>query len=157
MTGDMQVLVTRRAVLRGGSLVVVGGALGWLWARNSAAAKRSAGVGAANDYQYSPHSSQSSGPGRRLVAADAVPVGGGVVVKAARVVVTKDASGAVHGFSAVCTHQGCIVSSVRGGRIQCPCHGSQFDATTGKVLAGPAPAALNAVDVVVVGDVVYAK
>jgi Rieske Fe-S protein len=155
MTGDMQVLVTRRTVLRGGSLAVVGGVVGWLWARNSAAAKRSA----ANDYEYSPHSTQSSGsgPGRRLVAADAVPAGGGVVVKGERVVVTKDASGSVHGFSAVCTHQGCIVSSVRHGRIQCPCHGSQFDATTGKVLAGPAPGALNPVDVVVVGGVVYAK
>jgi Rieske Fe-S protein len=160
MTGDMQVLVTRRTVLRGGSLTVVGGVLGWLWARNSAAAKRSAGVGAANDYEYSPHSDQasgSSGPGRRLVAADAVPAGGGVIVKSARVVVTKDGSGAVHGFSAVCTHQGCIVSSVRQGRIQCPCHGSQFDATTGKVLGGPAPAPLNPVDVVVVTGVVYAK
>lgn len=157
MTGETQVLVTRRGVLRGGSLAVVGGVLGWLWARNSAAAKRSAGVGAANQYEYSPRSAPPSGPGRRLVAADAVPAGGGVIVKAARVVVTKDASGAVHGFSAVCTHQGCIVSSVQHGRIQCPCHGSQFDATTGKVLAGPAPAPLNAVDVVVDGGVVYAK
>jgi len=157
MTGDVQVLVTRRALLRGGSLAVVGGILGWLVARNSAAAKRSAGVGGANGYQYSPRTPSSSGPGRRLVAVDAVPAGGGVVVSGARVVVTKDASGAVHGFSAVCTHQGCIVSSVRHGRIQCPCHGSQFDATTGKVLAGPAPAALNAVDVVVVAGVVYAK
>ena len=158
MTGDMQVLVTRRTVLRSGSVAVVGGVLGWLWARNSAAAKRSAGVGGANDYEYSPHSgSAPSGPGERLVAVDAVPAGGGVVVKGARVVVTKDASGAVHGFSAVCTHQGCIVSSVRQGRIQCPCHGSQFDATTGKVLAGPAPGPLNPVDVVVDGGVVYAK
>jgi len=157
MTGDLQVSVTRRTVLRGGSLAAVGGVLGWLWARNSAAAKRSAGVGAANEYEYSPRSSPPSGPGRRLVTADAVPAGGGVVVKDARVVVTKDASGSVHGFSAVCTHQGCVVSSVRQGRIQCPCHGSQFDATTGKVLAGPAPAPLNPVGVVVVGGMVYAK
>jgi Rieske Fe-S protein len=156
MTGDVQVSVTRRALLRGGSLAVAGGVFGWLWARNSAAAKRSAGAGGANDYQYPPHTVSSPGPGRRLVAVDAVPAGGGVVVKSARVVVTKDASGGVHGFSAVCTHQGCIVSSVRHGRIECPCHGSQFDATTGKVLAGPAPAALNAVDVEVVGGVVYA-
>ena len=158
MTGDVQVSVSRRALLRGGSLAVVGGVVGWLWARDSAAAKRSVGAGGANDYQYPPHaaSSSSSGPGRRLVAVDDVPAGGGVVVKNARVVVTKDASGGVHGFSAVCTHQGCIVSSVRQGRIECPCHGSQFDATTGKVLAGPAPAPLNAVDVEVVGGVVYA-
>ena len=157
MSGDVHVSVTRRAVLRGGSLAVVGGVVGWLLARNSAAAKRSAGVGAANGYQYSPPSTQSSGPGRRLVDAASVPAGGGVVVTKARIVVTKDAGGAVHGFSALCTHQGCIVASVRHGRILCPCHGSQFDATTGQVLAGPAPAPLNAVDVVVDGGVVYAK
>ena len=157
MTAPVRLSVTRRALLRGGSFAVVGGVVGWLLARNSAAAKRSAGVGAANGYQYAPPSAQSSGPGRRLVAVDAVPAGGGVVVTKERVVVTKDAGGTVHGFSALCTHQGCIVASVRHGRIQCPCHGSQFDATTGKVLAGPAPAPLSAVDVVVDGGVVYAK
>jgi Rieske Fe-S protein len=157
MTGDVHVAVTRRAVLRGGSFAVVGGVVGWMIARNSAAAKRSAGVGAANGYQYSPPSAASSGPGRRLVALDAVPASGGVVVTKARVVVTKDAVGDVHGFSALCTHQGCIVSAVRHGRILCPCHGSQFDATTGKVLAGPAPAPLGAVVLVVDGGVVYAK
>jgi Rieske Fe-S protein len=157
MTGEVQVSLTRRAVLAGGSLAVVGGVVGWALAHNSAAAKRSAGVGAANGYQYSPHSAASSGPGRRLVAVDAVPADGGVVVTRARVVITKDAGGALHGFSALCTHQGCIVSSVRHGRILCPCHGSQFDAATGKVLAGPAPAPLGAVDLVVDGGVIYAK
>lgn len=157
MTGSVSVSVTRRALLGGTSLAVVGGLAGWLVARNSAAANRSAGVGAANGYQYSPPGAQRSGPGRRLVAVDAVPAGGGVVVTGARVVVTKDAAGAVHGFSALCTHQGCIVASVRHGRIQCPCHGSQFDSATGRVLAGPAPAPLAVVDLVVDGGVVYAK
>ena len=157
MTAAVQVSVTRRSLLRGGTLAVAAGFAGWLVARNSAAAKRSSGVGAANGYQYAQRSLQSPGPGRRLVAVSEVPVGGGVVVTKQRIVVTKDASGAVHGFSALCTHQGCIVASVRHGRIQCPCHGSQFDATTGKVLAGPAPAPLHTVDVVVDGGVVYAK
>ncbi|MDQ1699815.1 MAG: hypothetical protein QOG34_1678 [Frankiaceae bacterium] len=156
MTGDVQVSVTRRALLRGGSLAVVGGVFGWLWARNSAAAKRTAGVGAANDYAYSPHAgSGSSGPGERLVAADAVPAGGGVVVKGARVVVTKDASGSVHGFSAVCTHQGCTVAAVTGGTIDCPCHGSRFDALTGAVSAGPATTPLPPVAVDVRAGKVY--
>ena len=35
---------------------------------------------------------------------------------------------------------GCIVSQVSNGRIDCPCHGSQFSMTTGAVVAGPAPA-----------------
>jgi Rieske Fe-S protein len=49
----------------------------------------------------------------------------------------------------VCTHQGCKVDKVSGGRIDCPCHGSQFDASTGKVVGGPAPTPLPAVQVTV--------
>ena len=55
----------------------------------------------------------------------------------------------MHAFSATCTHQGCPVSEVSGGRIVCPCHGSAFDAATGEVVGGPAPSPLPPVDVVV--------
>jgi Rieske Fe-S protein len=61
----------------------------------------------------------------------------------------------VHGFSAVCTHQGCTVGSVSGGAIVCPCHGSQFNAQTGAVIAGPAPRPLPKVAVVVRNGNVY--
>jgi nitrite reductase/ring-hydroxylating ferredoxin subunit len=52
-------------------------------------------------------------------------------------------------FSALgntCTHDGCRLSGgkIRGGRIQCPCHGSAFDPLTGKVLQGPAEKPLPA-------------
>ena len=42
-------------------------------------------------------------------------------------------------LSAICTHQGCTVSSYDSGSSQfvCPCHGSKFDAN-GKVVQGPA-------------------
>ena len=151
MSEPIAVELSRRAVIGGAAVAVVGGVVGWLFARNSAAAQRSAPA-AANGYQFQP-----SGVGRKLVPLASVPVGGGVVVSSARVVLTRDAAGALHAFSAVCTHQGCIVSSVRRGTIDCPCHGSRFDASTGAVVAGPAPAPLPAVSVEVTGGVVYAK
>ena len=45
-------------------------------------------------------------------------------------------------FTPICTHQGCTVSSFVGGRINCPCHGSQYN-TNGVPVAGPAPAPLT--------------
>ena len=69
--------------------------------------------------------------------------------------VTRGTGNTVHGFSAVCTHQGCLVSAVTDGQITCPCHGSAFDATTGAVVRGPAQTPLPAVPVKVVnGSVV---
>jgi Rieske Fe-S protein len=153
MTGPVTLTLTRRAVVRGGVFAVVGAIAGWSVAHNSAAAKRSTGSAAANG--YAPKS--SAGGRRRLVAAASVPTGGGVVIDGAKVVVTRDSSGAVHGFSAVCTHQGCLVSSVRNGTIDCPCHGSRFDASTGRVVAGPAPAPLPPVSLTVVGGQIYAQ
>lgn len=43
-------------------------------------------------------------------------------------------------LSAVCTHRGCTVE-LAGGRIECPCHGSQYS-REGAVLQGPAERAL---------------
>ncbi len=40
-------------------------------------------------------------------------------------------------FTAVCTHSGCLVSNFSANRINCACHGSQFD-TRGQVVRGPA-------------------
>ncbi|MGH3181258.1 MAG: Rieske (2Fe-2S) protein [Streptosporangiaceae bacterium] len=80
--------------------------------------------------------------GTVLGAASEIPVGGGKIYTAARVVVTQPARGQYKAFSAVCTHVGCIVSEVANGTIDCPCHGSEFKITTGAVVTGPAPAPL---------------
>jgi Rieske Fe-S protein len=91
--------------------------------------------------------------GKLIAALDKVPQGGGVVV--GKLVLTRGSADDVHAFSAVCTHQGCLVDRVANGTIDCPCHGSKFDATTGKVLAGPAPSPLVEVAVSVRDGSVY--
>ena len=82
--------------------------------------------------------------GTVLGAASDVPVGGGAIYTAAKVVVTQPASGQYKAFSAVCTHVGCVVNKVTSGTIDCPCHGSEFKITDGAVVAGPAPSPLPA-------------
>jgi nitrite reductase/ring-hydroxylating ferredoxin subunit len=72
-----------------------------------------------------------------LVAAAQVPVGGGVVLGDQNVVVTQPKKGTFDGFSATCTHLGCILADVAGGTINCGCHGSQFSITTGANVTGP--------------------
>ncbi|WP_434025659.1 FAD-dependent oxidoreductase [[Pseudomonas] boreopolis] len=60
-----------------------------------------------------------------------------------RVAVYRDAQGALHSFNARCPHMGCAVRwSPQGKSWDCPCHGSRFDKETGRVLNGPANAAL---------------
>jgi Rieske Fe-S protein len=77
------------------------------------------------------------------MAAD-IPVGGGKIYTAAKVVVTQPSKGDYKAFSAICTHVGCLCNQVTGGTINCPCHGSKFKITDGSVVTGPAPAALAA-------------
>lgn len=90
-------------------------------------------------------------PAKRLVATEDVPVGGGVILSDAKVVVTQPAEGEFKAFSAVCTHAQCVVSSIDSS-ILCACHGSRYALENGAVLAGPATAPLPAVDVAVRDD-----
>lgn len=50
-------------------------------------------------------------------------------------------AGGLYAMSASCTHQGCAVS-VSGTALNCPCHGSAFDAN-GAVTRGPAASPLR--------------
>lgn len=80
--------------------------------------------------------------GAAVIRTSEVPVGGGVIVSAREVVVTQPKAKKFRVFSAICTHTGCIVSTVAQRRIGCPCHGSQFRITNGSVHTGPAAAPL---------------
>jgi quinol---cytochrome c reductase iron-sulfur subunit, bacillus type len=53
----------------------------------------------------------------------------------------------VKALSATCTHLGCQVRwDLDAKRFQCPCHGGAYDAQ-GRVIAGPPPRPLDAIDV----------
>ena len=86
-----------------------------------------------------------------LGPASGVPVGGGEIFPDAQVVVTQPTKGDFRGFSSICTHQGCPVTSVSDGTIDCTCHGSRFSIEDGSVQAGPAPRPLPTVEVTVSG------
>jgi len=61
-------------------------------------------------------------------------------------------TGQILGFSAVCTHLGCIVHWNEGhGQIECPCHGGRFN-LRGKVVGGPPPEGLRVVPLRIEGD-----
>ncbi|RHW25520.1 Rieske (2Fe-2S) protein [Nocardioides immobilis] len=90
--------------------------------------------------------------GTQLTTTDEVPVGGGVVLTDQKIVVTQPTEGEFKAFTAVCTHQQLLVTSVEEGTIHCANHGSSYDAATGEVAGGPAPAALTEVAIKVDGD-----
>ena len=77
------------------------------------------------------------------------------MLSSAKIVLSRGQSEEVHGFSAICTHQGCTVGSVQNGQIVCPCHGSRFSAQTGAVINGPAGMPLAPVPVVIKNGGVY--
>ena len=82
-------------------------------------------------------STPTAKPGTALTKTSSVPVGGGVILASANVVVTQPTSGEFKCFSATCTHQGCQLGSVSNGAIICPCHGSEFSILNGANTAGP--------------------
>jgi Rieske Fe-S protein len=160
-------LATRRGMLAGVGLVGLTGAItacssgGSSMSAAVADPATSSGMGAS-----SPTSAAASAPASAssamggsaagaLTATSAIPVGGGKIFAAQTTVVTQPSAGEFKVFSAVCTHMGCIVSQIADGRIDCPCHGSEYSITDGAVLAGPAPKPLPAKPFKVTGDSIF--
>ncbi|WP_200261327.1 Rieske (2Fe-2S) protein [Streptomyces sp. HSG2] len=92
---------------------------------------------------------------RPLARTEDIPVGGGVVFPDDRVVVTQPEEGDFRAFSALCTHQNCLVTDVSGGTINCACHDSRFRVDDGSVERGPATRPLPSAPVTVEGDSVH--
>lgn len=134
---------TRRTVLTGGAAL---GAVGLL------AACGGGGSTAAASAAPSATGSGAEGPGSVITELAALKDKGAVAFT------TSDGAGAiaislgdeVHAFTSTCTHQGCTVGYNAGAKlVQCPCHGSRYDPTSGAVIRGPAPKALTPVPVMV--------
>jgi Rieske Fe-S protein len=138
----------RRTVLAGVGVVGIAAALTACGSSSSGSSttaaapsdQASAGGGDTSSAASAPAS--SAGGGTALGATSDVPVGGGKVFTAQKVVVTQPKAGEFKAFTAICTHQGCTVSTVSNGTINCPCHGSQYHIADGTVARGPAPTAL---------------
>jgi 3-phenylpropionate/trans-cinnamate dioxygenase ferredoxin subunit len=63
-------------------------------------------------------------------------------------------AGTFHAFGDVCTHAHCSLAEgeLEGSTVTCPCHGSQFDVTTGAVQHPPATEPVPSYPVSVDGD-----
>jgi Rieske Fe-S protein len=144
--------VTRRALITAGGVTVVSAGTLVL------AACTPSGASTANTNGSSGAGSNSTATTPKIAAETEVakladiPVGGSISTKIgdAPVLLAQPTAGKVVCFSAICTHQGCIVSAA-ATEFDCPCHGSRFDAATGTVLQGPAVNPLNPVAVSVSG------
>ncbi|MGW0825628.1 Rieske (2Fe-2S) protein [Streptomyces sp. NPDC002845] len=90
--------------------------------------------------------------GEELARTDDIPVGGGKIFKDQKVVVTQPEQDQFKAFSAVCTHQGCVVANVSDDTINCTCHGSKFNIADGSVASGPATRPLPAEQITVSGN-----
>ena len=151
---DATSALNRRTMLKG--LAVAGAAVPFLAACGSGSGssgssgpttsphgKGNGGGGSTHSPSGGSGSSGSGGSGGDvLTKASDVPVGGGVILPDRATVVTQPTKGTFEGFSSTCTHMACTVSSISGGTINCPCHGSQYSITDGSVKGGPAPAPL---------------
>ncbi|MGW2959503.1 Rieske (2Fe-2S) protein [Streptomyces sp. NPDC001220] len=117
-------------------------------ASESAAASASASASA----EASSSGSASAAAGKALAQTSQIPEGGGMIFKEQKIVVTQPKKGEYKAFSAICTHEGCTVSQVADGTIDCPCHGSKFHIADGSVAHGPATRPLPTKSIAVSGN-----
>ena len=90
-----------------------------------------------------------------LAATSDIPVGGGKIFPDYRLVVTRPSEADLKAFTAICTHDGCMLNSVTDKTINCPCHRSRFAITDGAVVHGPALRALTPRTITVEGDSIF--
>jgi Rieske Fe-S protein len=143
--------VTRRALITvGGAAVVGAGTL--VLAACTPAGSSTANANASTSTSGGTAAAPKAAAGTEVAKVADIPVGGSISAKIGNdpVVLAQPAAGKVVCFRAICTHLGCIVNAA-ATEFDCPCHGSKFDAATGKVLQGPAVVPLNSIAVTVSG------
>jgi Rieske Fe-S protein len=143
----MSIEVPRKTVLAGAGIGLAAAAVAACSGGSDSSASESPA-----DESSAPESSKPTG--EALATTAEVPVGSGVIV--GEVVLTQPTAGDYKGFSAVCTHTGCLINEVADGTINCPCHGSKFS-LDGAVANGPASKPLEPVAIRVQGDSIVAE
>ncbi len=146
---------TRRSIItNGGAAVLASSAL--LLAACAPAPRK---PGSANQVPPAQMPAAATLPqGTELAQVSEIPIGGtaAATVDGQEFLLAQPAEGSIVAVSAICTHQGCVVSAAPT-EFDCSCHGSRFEAATGRVLGGPAPRPLHPVAVTIVdGAVVVA-
>jgi Rieske Fe-S protein len=118
----------------------------------ASSAPAAGGAGSASGTAASGGGASSAAPvAGALAATSEVPEGGGKIIDGKNIVLTQPQAGSFKAFTAVCTHQGCIVNQIGNGTIDCPCHGSKFSIKDGSVVNGPATSPLAPVAIKVEG------
>jgi len=66
-----------------------------------------------------------------------------------RSIAIANVDGDLQAFDDLCSHQQCPLSEgeLDGTMVECPCHGSKFDVTTGEAVEGPADEPVDVFDV----------
>lgn len=146
---DRRVTMDRRTLLVSGGAVATAAVVA-ACSSGSESASGSASAAPGPD-ATSGESSAVTSAGDPIASTADIPVGGGVIVEEPAVVITQPAEGEFKAFTAICPHQGCLVSEVVDNEIICTCHGSRFSGTDGAVLEGPAQQGLTPAGVAVDG------
>ena len=155
--------LTRRTMLTLGSFGAFGGALVLAGCSTDASAGSASPIASPSPtLTEEPGTESTTAPDAPAVGEDVaaladVPVGGSIdaTINGQPALIAQPTAVQVVAFSAICTHQQCVVAAA-GSEFDCPCHGSRFDAATGDVLNGPALEPLSPIAVSVSGDRIVA-
>jgi thiosulfate dehydrogenase [quinone] large subunit len=171
--------VDRRTLVLGGTAVAASAVIGAVAAGAAAGLGRAIGgapsPGGAHTSALSPTGPSAAGTtsttvpaaaatttapaaaGKRIGLASQVPIGGAATFRDPATgdpgLVLQLAKDQFVAYDAICPHAGCTVGYAPGAKlIVCPCHGSEFDPTTGAVVSPPAPRGLTPIHVAVSAD-----
>lgn len=157
--------VDRRTFVLGGATVAAAAVAGVVVAAADAGLGRAAGgVKSANGQSVTLGTNRSrthnttttlpNGSGTPIGSASQVPVGEGAQFTDPRTgdpgLVIQLSKGRFVAYDAICPHAGCTVGySAAAKLIVCPCHGSEFDPSTGAVVSPPAQQGLGTIPITV--------
>ncbi len=107
-----------------------------------------------------PTSSGTAPSGTKVATVADVPVGSAFQftepTTGAPAYIMQPKAGTFLAYSAICTHEGCIVNFDKGNNIfACPCHGAQFDTASGAPTRGPAQTPLQKFTITASGTDLY--